>query len=279
MRPDIIEIDEFNIQEEVIDFSISSIVMMMFWAPWSKESLRTKKSLEDMMDHIAGPVRLALVNIETSPVITSQFAVFSVPSVKFVFQGQIENTIIGPHAVSAYISALRRINAVDPLMLTLEKAEASLEAKEAVEAESLFQNYLTDRPNHPRARFGLSIAYLNQRRWVDAYELLKDFPPSAHYYEAAEKVLPLAGMLRDFEADRISFDETSGEDRQFRSALRFFTQDKKELGIESLLELLKINRDYRNGIGKKLVVAALETYPENEPLRDSYRAELAKILF
>ena len=38
-RPDIIEIDEFNLQEEVIDFSVSSIVMMAFWAPWSKESL------------------------------------------------------------------------------------------------------------------------------------------------------------------------------------------------------------------------------------------------
>lgn len=279
MRPDIIEIDEFNIQEEVIDFSVSSIVMMMFWAPWSKESLRTKKLLEEMMARIAGPVRLALVNIETSPVITSQFAVFSVPSVKFVFQGQIENTIVGPHAVSSYINALQHINAADPLLLTLEKAEASLEAKEAIEAESLFQDYLSDRPNHPRARFGLAIAYLSQGRWDDAYELLKDFPPSVHYYEAAEKVLSLANTLKDFEAGRIELDEASSEDRQFRSALRFLSQDKKELGIESLLELLKLNRNYRNGIAKKLVIAALETYPENEPLRETYRAELAKILF
>ena len=29
-RPDIIEIDEFNLQEEVIDFSVFSIVMMAF---------------------------------------------------------------------------------------------------------------------------------------------------------------------------------------------------------------------------------------------------------
>ena len=43
-RPDIIEIDEFNLQEEVIDFSVSSIVMMAFWAPWSKESLKVKKT-------------------------------------------------------------------------------------------------------------------------------------------------------------------------------------------------------------------------------------------
>ena len=94
---------------------------MAFWAPWSKESLKVKKTLEDLMDRIAGSVRLALVNIETSPVVTSQFAVFSVPCVKFVFQGQIENQILGLHSTAVYLTALKQINAIDPMTLTLEK--------------------------------------------------------------------------------------------------------------------------------------------------------------
>lgn len=278
VRPDIIEIDEFNLQEEVIDFSVSSIVMMAFWAPWSKESLKVKKTLEDLMDRIAGSVRLALVNIETSPVVTSQFAVFSVPCVKFVFQGQIENQILGLHSTAVYLTALKQINAIDPMTLTLEKAEASLNSGDIVEAKNLYEEFLDERPENPRALFGLAVAYLNDRRWGNAASLLNDFPPSP-FYAAAERLLPLAEIMSAFDEGRLTFDEGTEAGLQFCSSIRFLSQGKKELAIESLFELLKMDRAYGNGAARKLVVALLETLPPDNPTRETYRAELAKILF
>ena len=148
----------------------------------------------------------------------------------------------------------------------------------SVASPPFYEEFLDERPENPRALFGLAVAYLNDRRWGNAASLLNDFPPSP-FYAAAERLLPLAEIMSAFDEGRLTFDEGTEAGLQFCSSIRFLSQGKKELAIESLFELLKMDRAYGNGAARKLVVALLETLPPDNPTRETYRAELAKILF
>ena len=50
-RENIIDVDELNFEEEVIDYSMNSVVILNFWAQWSKPSLEYKKILESIVIH------------------------------------------------------------------------------------------------------------------------------------------------------------------------------------------------------------------------------------
>jgi len=49
--------------------------------------------------------------------------------------------------------------------------------------------------------------------------------------------------------------------------------------LDGLLDILKQNKKYRNGLAQKVILALFELLGEDNELTRSYRAELASILF
>lgn len=277
-KSDILNIDEFNVQEEVIDFSIGSIVVLLFWAQWSKDSLTVKKRLEELFANLYGPVRLGLVNIDASPVVASQFAIFSLPTVKIFFQGKIENTLNGIHPTETYLNALKSVHEINPFALLLQKGEALRAEGDSESAESVLIEYLEVQPSDSKALYLLAQTLLDNHKYVDAYYLLKDFP-AGKYFSAAEVLFPLAKTLMKYTNEKIVIDKNDFNSVQFGASLRLLAENKFYLGIESLFSLLRKDKKYGKGLAKKLALAAIERLDEDDPKKEEYRAEFSTLVF
>ena len=58
-----------------------------------------------------------------------------------------------------------------------------------------------------------------------------------------------------------------------------FKRGNNEAALDGLLDILRENKRYRNGIARQMVVAILELLGESNPTARQYRNELAAVLF
>jgi putative thioredoxin len=277
MEPEIIiDVNEMNFEEEVIDYSLNAVVILNFWASWSKPSLEYKKMLEKMTRQAAGQLRLAHVNIDTSPLLSSKFGIYTLPTIKIFYRGNIVGELIGYQPEYRIVRMLNSIQVPDPSQLQLEKAEAYLHEKAYENASELFLDILDEKPQHPQALFGLAVASLHSGKAIDAYYILKDFPASP-LYNQAEILLPLAKAMSQYQEGKLPAENDL--DFSFSASMRFAVSDKLYLAIDGLLEILKEDRTYRQGLAHKTILALLELLDESDPQLRAYRDELASILF
>ncbi len=272
----IIDANELNFENDVMLFSMTTSVLLNFWAYWSKPSREYKESLENLTIRLNGTIRLASINIDSSPLLAAKFAIHKLPTVKLIFQEQIVGELIGPQPESRIIQLINSIQPPDPIILEVEKAQALLSSGDYTDAEELFSSVLEKKIQHPEAQFGYAKALLYQGKAVDALYALKDFPASK-WYSSAETIIPLAKALVQLRDDTIP-NETE-LDFSFRAALRFASQNKYYLSIDGLLEILKQDRNYLHGYAHKVILAIIEMLPDDDPHKRTYRSELASILF
>ncbi len=90
--------------------------------------------------------------------------------------------------------------------------------------------------------------------------------------------MPLAHYLcRNQETD----DEFDIEpiEAQYRRAAHLLQQNKIEAAMDGLLEVLRQDKAYRDGEPKNVMLALFELLGEGDPLTQTYRNELASVLF
>lgn len=272
----IIDVNEMNFEEDVIDYSMNTIVIVNFWAQWSKPSLDYKHTLEKIVRQLNGQLRLAHVNVDTSPLLTTKFAAYTLPTIKFFFQANIVGELIGYQPEYRIIRLLNSIHMPDPMQLAVEKADAYVKQREFQNAIDLYTEILENRAQNPQAQYGLAVSYLHLGKAIDAYYILKDFPASSQYSQA-EILLPLAKAMAQLEESIIP--EENDLDYSFIASIKFAKSNKYYQAIDGLLEILKQDRNYRNGLAHKVTLSILELLDDSDPKKKTYRDELASILF
>ncbi len=272
----ILDVNELNFEEEVVLYSMNSIVLLNFWAKWSKPSVEYKKQLGFIVQKYSNKIRLAHVDVDSSPLLTSRFAVYSLPSLKFIFQGNIFGNLVGFQPDFRIIETINTIRFPDPLQLQLEKAEALRNENNFAEAIKIYSAVLDEHPSHPQAMYGLAICQLHFGNPTEAYYLLKDFPASSQYQDA-EILLPLANTLMQMENGKLA-DKTE-LDIAFLAALRFALKNKIYQALDGLLVILKQDHHFQGGLARKNAVALIELLPDNDPQKRNYRSELNAALF
>ena len=81
---------------------------------------------------------------------------------------------------------------------------------------------------------------------------------------------------------RLKKDQLPGEndlDLIFNNSIRLASKGNLPAAMDGLLDLLKQNKKYRNGLAQSVIIALFELYGENQNLVHEYRSELASILF
>lgn len=274
-EPDIISVNELDFEMQVLVYSERLPVLVNFWAPWDEVCKRTNAQLESIALENPGRFRLANLDVDKNPQITSRYQVHSVPSLKTFQNGIITHQLEGVHSnlqLEDYVKSFTP----GPENLLLEKASSYLESGRYQDVEDACLEVLEELPQNAPARLMLAKSLIWQGEYLEALTMIHHFPASKEY-PRAEKLGPLVeGLLQDYDPGQI---HDNPLDRVYFRSIHLIQRGNIAAALDGFLELLKQDKGYRKGNPQKIILGVFELLGDHHSLVAEYRPLLANTLF
>lgn len=271
----IVDVSEADFQTEVILYSNTVPVVVDVWAEWCQPCMMLSPMLEKLARQANGTFRLAKVNADENRNLVIQLNIHSLPAVKGFSNGQIVAEFNGVQPENKVRDFLRSLSA-SPGSLAQEKGYSLLRLGRWQDAAEAFNEALKSDPDDSLALLGLAKSLLARGVVGNALAILREFPASKHY-PAAERLLPLAEAMawQQSQPEQAVGDELGSA---YYHSLRLVSLGNLEAATDGLLDILKQDKNYRQGEAHRVVLGIIELMEEEEISR-KYRNELAGALF
>ena len=88
-----VKVTDWNFRQEVLGYP--GPVLVDFWAPWCGACSMVAPVLEELAGEFSGRVKIAKLNVDENPVMSSHYGIRSIPSLIFFKNGAMVNTVTG----------------------------------------------------------------------------------------------------------------------------------------------------------------------------------------
>jgi putative thioredoxin len=207
-----------------------------------------------------------------------RFNVQGIPAVKAYRDGQVAGEFVGAQPEPQVRQFLQQVAPAGEVETSVS-AEALIAERRWSEAADLYRETLAGNPADLRARLGLAKALIGQGQGCKAKAYLVDLQSEAAVMANAEQLIPLADYLCTFAEKGDENAEVTVVEAQYRQAARLLGQGKIAPAMDGLLDVLRHNKDYRDGRAKAVMLGVFELLGDEDPLTGAYRREMASVLF
>ncbi|MDW5323468.1 tetratricopeptide repeat protein [Plantactinospora sp. KLBMP9567] len=165
----VIDVTEATFQSEVLERSLTTPVVIDFWAEWCEPCKQLSPVLERLAVEGAGAWVLAKVDVDANQRLAQMFRVQSIPMVYAVVGGQPVDAFAGvvPEAqLRQWIGAVLKAGGVSveaPEDPRLSEADEALISGDLDAAERAYKKILSDAPSDTAAEAGLAHVALARR--------------------------------------------------------------------------------------------------------------------
>jgi putative thioredoxin len=272
----IVDVNETDFEYEVLAYSQNTPVVVDFWATWCKPCKVISPLLEKLANEAQGSFRLARLDVDENQNLALRYGVRSIPTQKAISQGEVVGELVGAQPEARLREFINKLLPPSPASLAAEKANSLLRDHEWKTAEQAFRDILDQYPDQVDCLLGLAKALLAQGTSYEAQQILDTFPASRLFSEA-ESLLPLAAVYEQLQQNTLALD--SDLDATFANSIRLAKRGNFPAAIDGLLEILRQNKRYRDGLARQIILALLSLMGEDDPQTRSYRSELTSVLF
>lgn len=276
---------EQNFETDVIRASLTTPVLVDFWATWCAPCKTLGPILEKVVDGYSGAVKLARIDTDAQMQLAAAFGIRSLPTVVLLKGGQMIDGFMGALPESAVREFLERH--VGPAPAAEEQpatpAEAASETPE--QAIARLQQEIATKPDNPEPKLDLAVAYMRAGLADAAQTELDSLPDSLSADGKARRLrhqLEFARALRDAPDLAALRARVGKEPADFTArdllGLRLLIEGDAAAGLDEFLYILQKQRDWNDGQAKKRLIAAFATL-DDEELVGTYRRKMASLLF
>ena len=277
MNPFMLDVNEANFEQEVLLRSHEVPVVVDFWAEWCGPCKVLGPILERLAIEGGGRFILAKINVDQNPGLAMRFGVQGIPAVKAFKQGKVEAEFVGSQPEPVVRRFIQRL-VPSPAEQAAQAANSLLVTHHWKEAEEAFREALAEDERNAVAALGLMKSLLMQGRGGEALALLEDFPPGSEW-AIAEQLRPLAELLAAVENNGPGYDEQDPLAAELYQAGRLIARDNLPAAMDGLLDILRQDKRYRDGLPRKILLAIFSILGDEDTLTRQYREELASVLF
>jgi len=278
---------EQNFETDVIRASLTTPVLVDFWAAWCGPCKTLTPILEKVVASYAGKVKLAKVDTDAQMQLAAVFGIRSLPTVVLVKDGQMVDGFMGALPESAVREFLQRhIGAAEA-----EAEEKALPMDDAAPVETpeqtiaRLQQEMAQTPDKAELKLDLALAFMRAGLAAAAQTELDALPANVAEDAKAKRLrhqLDFARVLKDAPdlatlRARLAKDPADHTARDLLG-VRLLIEGDAAAGLDEFLHILQTQREWNDGQAKKRLVAAFATL-DDEDLVGTYRRKMASLLF
>ncbi len=259
---------DFN--QIVLEASQSLPVVVDFWAPWCGPCRYLTPVIEELAQEQAGLWTLVKVNTDENPEVSKEYHIRGIPAVKMFYRGEV---------IAEFTGALPK-----PQIERWLREHLPDERKEALrglldthkdDKEQLIkalENFVEKNPDVGEARIALSgqLVLSNSEKALALLEGLKIEPK---WIQEVEHIKDLAAFMNYLPADETKLATLMNE------AQNNIKSEKYEETLESLIEMVMLNKEYAEELPRKAIIALFNQWGREHPLTQKYRRRFDMALY
>lgn len=280
----VFEVDELNFEADVLQASLSTPILVDFWATWCEPCKVLGPMIEKLAAEYNGAFRLGKVDVDKQQQLAGVFGIRSIPTVMLIKDGQPLDGFAGALPEGQLREFLSRH--VQPLEAAPVDEEADAARAETPEqAINRLQQEIAAAPDKSELKLDLALALMRAGNVAAAEAELNALPVKLATDDRAVRLrsqLDLAGALQGAPplAELQQRVQTDDQDWTARDLLgvRLLLEGDAAGGLDQFLAILQHARDWSDGQAKKRLLAAFATLDDAE-LVGRYRRRMASLLF
>ena len=278
---------EANFEADVIQASLTTPVLVDFWATWCAPCRTLGPILEKVVAGYHGGLKLAKVDTDQQMQLAAAFGIRSLPTVVLVKDGQMVDGFMGALPESAIREFLsRHLGEGDSGAVHEPEPENPYTAAETPEQTiARLQQQIATAPDKPELKLDLALAYLRAGLADSAAAELDSLPANLAEDAKAKRLrsqLDLARALKDAPdmATLRARIAQNADDFEAHDLLgvRLLVEGDAAAGLDEFLHVLQRNRDWNDGQAKKRLIAAFSVLDDDQLVGD-YRRRMSSLLF
>lgn len=280
--PHVIDVTAETFESQVLQQSLQTPVLVDFWATWCGPCKSLGPILEKLAGEYGGAFVLAKVDVDQQREIAAAFQIRSVPTVFLLVGGQPVDAFQGALPEGELRQFLAR-HGIEPqaaaaapdVAAPLDPHAEVLRLRQAVEAE----------PDKDELKLDLALALLRTGAAAEAERLLDALPANLATDDRTVRArarLGFAALLKDAPPVQVLEQAIAANPDDLKArhllAVHHLVGGDAASGLEQLLEMLRRNREFEDGLPRKALIDAFRVV-EDEDLVGQYRRRMASLLF
>ena len=283
---------------EVIEPSMTQLVILDFWAEWCAPCKALTPILEKVAaDYADRGVVLKKVNVDENKLIATQFRVQSIPTVYAIFQGQPVADLTPARTEKQITQYLDQILKQLPIQSEAQARDAELEpliamgeevlaGGDAERAVGIFSQLLEMAPEEPAVLSGLARALVGAGQVDEAAGLIEALPEAIRKDPAlarAESAIALAREAQPVDDltplhQRVAADPADLEAR-FDLAGGLMASGDRDGAADQLLAIIAADRAWNDGAARDRLLKLMDVVGLEDPWASATRRRLSALLF